>query len=114
MQVFKLGSSDMEQVSISEIYQIIKKLKTQTAPGLDQVHNILIKKLPFNFVKILQILSNLAIKTGAALYWKSAIITMIPKFFALFLFIYSNLIDRCSIFFISQIPMSKYRRVFKD
>ena len=35
MQVFKLESSDMEQVSISEIYHVIKKIKTQTAPGLD-------------------------------------------------------------------------------
>ena len=79
IQNFKIGSSDMEQVSISEIYNIIKKLKTQTSPGMDQVHNILIKNLPFNYVKIIQILSNLAIKTGSALYWKSAVITMIPK-----------------------------------
>ena len=59
---------------------MLNKLKNNSSPGPDGIDNILIKKLPFEYVhKVLLRLFNLSLVEGLPVIWKIASITMIPK-----------------------------------
>ena len=71
---------DFSPFNSIEIYRTIKKLNSDTSPGADKIHNIILKNLPYDFIdKILSKLINRAIKFGLPNEWKKACITMIPK-----------------------------------
>ena len=63
-----------------EIVKAIKKLKLNSAPGVDGIQNIFLKKLPYDFInKLLLKLINKSINSGIPDIWKKATVTMIPK-----------------------------------
>ena len=63
-----------------EIYTLLKNIKVDTSPGSDEIQNIFLKKLPYEFIdKYLRILVNKVVKEGIPDTWKSAKIIMIPK-----------------------------------
>ena len=63
-----------------EIVKAIKKLKLNSAPGVDGIQNIFLKKLPYDFInKLLVKLINKSINSGIPDIWKKATVTMIPK-----------------------------------
>lgn len=66
--------------NISATDQIIKRLKTRKAPGLDHVNNILLKNLPRSGVLLLHIIILCCIKLCYfPLGWKTGIVTALPK-----------------------------------
>ena len=71
---------DFVPFSVSDIYKVIKKLKINSSPGFDQIHNLLLKHLPYEYIcKLIYRLVNFSIESGMPLDWKFASITMIPK-----------------------------------
>ena len=72
--------NDFLPFSTYEIVKAIKKIKISSSPGEDQVHNIYLKYIPYEYVgKILKFLVNKSIETGIPIEWKIAKIIMIPK-----------------------------------
>jgi len=64
---------------IYEIINVIKKIKV-SFPGEDQIHNIFLKNLPYDYVnKVLAPPVNRSIDTGIPTDWKIAKTIMIPK-----------------------------------
>jgi len=75
-----VAKDDFKEISMPEMRDVIGKLKEQSAPGKDCIHNVMIKNLPENGYKILLKLANKSFKNGElAKKWKGAQITMIPK-----------------------------------
>ena len=73
-------SSDFVPFSTHDIIKAIKKIKINSAPGDDQLHNILLKKIPYDYIdKVLSVLINRAVDSGIPNEWKKAKIIMIPK-----------------------------------
>ena len=72
-------NTDLQVLDLNEIYKVLNNLKIGKSPGIDQIQNVFLKNLPFNYVKILLHLSNLAISTEPAKEWKLAAVKMIPK-----------------------------------
>ena len=72
--------NDFVKFSPHAIQKALEKLKTNSSPGADQIHNLLLKKLPFEYTKkILFCLVNRSIESGMPKIWKEARIIMIPK-----------------------------------
>ena len=72
-------SDEFPPITMLELNKTIKKLRNKCTPGVDSIHNLFLKKLPFSYRIILLTLINLSIKTGLPKSWKIAKITMIPK-----------------------------------
>jgi len=73
-------SDDFIPFTSGEIYKKIYKLKVNSSPGEDDIQNLFLKNLPFEYVKsILCHLVNRSIASGIPLKWKKAKIIMIPK-----------------------------------
>ena len=63
-----------------KIWKAIQKIKINSAPGDDQIHNILLKNIPHDYIsKVLNVLVNRAVVSGIPEEWKKAKIIMIPK-----------------------------------
>jgi hypothetical protein len=79
--VSKLDYSDdqFSKVSFLELVNIIDKLKIDSSPGEDGIHNRFLKKLSFKAVNLLLDMINLSLCVGMPEAWKVAVITMIPK-----------------------------------
>ncbi len=76
----KFESNDYIPFTLGEIYKKINKIKVSSSPGEDDIQNILLKNLPFDYVRtLLYHLINKAIKLGIPQNWKKAKIIMIPK-----------------------------------
>ena len=89
-QMFKLSvtntvdnhklQNDFVQFPPHVIHKALGKLKINSSPGVDQIHNLLLKKLPFEYTKkVLFLLVNKSIESGMPKIWKEAKIIMIPK-----------------------------------
>jgi len=77
---FKFNSDDFIPYNTGEIIKTINKIHANTSPGEDQVQNIFLKHLPFEYVsKMLSVLVNRVVTEGIPQTWKEAKITMIPK-----------------------------------
>ena len=77
---FKFHSDDFLPYNTGEIIKTINKIRSNTSPGEDQVQNIFLKHLPYEYVrKVLAVLVNRAVTEGIPQTWKEAKITMIPK-----------------------------------
>ena len=73
-------SNDRLPFSTIEIVKAIKKIKVSSSPGEDQIHNIFLKHIPYEYVsKVLCVLINRSVDSGIPLEWKVAKIIMIPK-----------------------------------
>ncbi len=71
---------DFVPFSVHDILVAIKKLKINSSPGSDQIHNLLLKNLPYQFIcKLFYSLVNRSIQSGMPVVWKLAKIIMIPK-----------------------------------
>ena len=70
---------DFQEINLEEITNVIKKLKINSAPGEDGIHNWSLKHLSSNGLKLLLKLNNLSLSAGLPDAWKYATITMIPK-----------------------------------
>ena len=68
-----------EKFTLTELNKVIKKLKDDSSPGEDGIHNRFIKNLSPNGINILLRLINMSLEVGLPHAWKSAVITMIPK-----------------------------------
>ena len=79
IKMHNFNNSDIQYINMNEIYKVLNKLKIGKSPGGDKIQNVFLKNLPFNYVKILLHLSNLAITMGPAKEWKVAAVKMIPK-----------------------------------
>ena len=79
--VSKLDYSDdqFSKVSFLELVNIIDRLKIDSSPGEDGIHNRFLKKLSFKAVNLLLDMINLSLCVGMPEAWKVAVITMIPK-----------------------------------
>ena len=66
--------------SWDEFKNTIKRLKNHSAPGRDNIHNLLIKNSPDSFKKVILHLVNVTVeKNSIPLSWKESQITLIPK-----------------------------------
>jgi hypothetical protein len=75
-----LNNCKVEFFSTLDMYKVLNKLKINSSPGPDGILNILLKKLPFGYIKrILLKLVNLTLIEGIPDSWKIANIIMIPK-----------------------------------
>ena len=73
-------SNDYIRFSTYDIIKAIQKIKINSAPGDDQIHNILLKNIPHDYIsKVLNVLVNRAVVSGIPEEWKKAKIIMIPK-----------------------------------
>ncbi len=71
---------DFVQFPPHVIQKALRKLKINSSPGADQIHNLLLKKLSLEYTKkVLFILVNKSIEFGMPKIWKEAKIIMIPK-----------------------------------
>lgn len=71
---------EFEPVSMNELLENVKRLKTRSAPGKDGVCNVMLKNLPPDFLELIRKLCNLTLKEGKIPNaWKESQITMIPK-----------------------------------
>ena len=71
---------DFVPFSVSDIFKVINKLKINSSPSFDRIHNLLLKHLPYECIcKLIYRLVNFSIESGMPLDWKFASITMIPK-----------------------------------
>lgn len=67
-------------ISILEVSKLIKKIPNKISSGTDGIPNIVIKKLPLNYIIALTTIFNNCINNGYfPLKWKEAIIVTIPK-----------------------------------
>jgi exonuclease III len=72
--------TDFDYFSSDVIQAALEKLKVNSSPGADQIHNLLLKNLPIEYTrKFLYCLANRAIQFGIPKTWKEAKIIMIPK-----------------------------------
>jgi endonuclease/exonuclease/phosphatase family metal-dependent hydrolase len=77
---YTFENSDFVPFTSGEIYSRIYKIKVNTSPGEDEIQNVFLKNIPFEYVKkILSHLINRAISSGIPKKWKKAKIIMIPK-----------------------------------
>jgi hypothetical protein len=59
---------------------VVKKLKNHSAPGKDNIHNLLIKKTSDNFKRLILHLINVSVeKSSIPRSWKESLITLILK-----------------------------------
>ena len=73
-------NSLLHHITLDEIQEHLKKCKNKSAPGEDGLTYLILKKLPNNIMKYLQLLFNTSLKLGYfPNNWKTAIIKMIPK-----------------------------------
>jgi len=72
--------NDLIPFTTYEIIKAIKKIKISSSPGVDKIHNIFLKNMPYDYVhKVLAPLVNRSVDTGIPNEWKIAKIIMIPK-----------------------------------
>ena len=71
--------SGFELITLSELNISIRKLRNNSSPGNDKIHNLHLKNLPSSYLNILLDLVNGCIKYGLPNDLKAANITMIPK-----------------------------------
>ena len=72
--------NDDYKVTLMQVIKAIKKLNSHTAPGHDEVNNLMLKNLPYSFVCLLVRMANISIEKGElAVSWKRSRVTMIPK-----------------------------------
>ena len=76
---FDFSDASFSLVSFCELDEVLKKLKTGSSPGEDQVHNLMLKNLPPRGVNLLLKLVNASLAQGLPNELKTALITMIPK-----------------------------------
>ena len=69
---------NLEKFTFTELVKVIKKLKDDSSPGEDGIHNRFIKNLSQKWLEIILRMINLSLVNGLPLAWKSAVITMIP------------------------------------
>ena len=72
---------DIEQpkVTLFELTNVLKKLKNESSPGEDKIHNLLLKNLPPLGLALLLKMVNLSLSENLPDSWKTALITLIPK-----------------------------------
>jgi len=69
----KFKSNNFTPFTSGEIYEKIYKTKVNSLPGEDDIQNIFLKNLPFDYVKsVLNVLVNRSIASGIPLKWKKA------------------------------------------
>ena len=67
-------------ISENELNSAIYSLKSNSAPGLDQISNTILKNLPKNFItKLLNLYNNILEKNVFPKKWKKYLILLIPK-----------------------------------
>lgn len=72
--------NDFIPFSTFDIIKAIRKIKIISAPGGDQIQNIVLKNIPYDYIsKVLSVLVNRSIESGIPIEWKKANIKMIPK-----------------------------------
>jgi len=73
---------DMGKVfSETELYAAIKKMKLNSAPGIDQIDNRVISTLPNEYYKIvLAIFNSILVEGSFPTQWKQSLVILIPKF----------------------------------
>lgn len=65
---------------MKDLNAIINKLKNHSAPGHDEIHNLMIKYSTVEFKKIILELINLTVNNSTLPHqWKCSIVKMIPK-----------------------------------
>ena len=70
----------LQQITSDEICEQLKKCKNKSAPGEDGLNYLILKKLPENAMKYLQLLFNTSLKLGYfPSNWKTATIKLTPK-----------------------------------
>ena len=74
------ASGNFDSFTSKELAKVVNKLKINSSPGGDNIHNLFLKKLPFEYIKnVLLKLVNRAAKSGMPESWKVANVTMVPK-----------------------------------
>ena len=59
-----MNEVDYEEISMNELKFAIKTLRSQAAPGIDNVNNILLKGLSEDFLEVVRKLFNKCLSTG--------------------------------------------------
>jgi len=66
--------------SETELYSAIRKMKLNSAPGIDQIDNRVISTLPNEYFNIiLAIFNNILIEGSFPIQWKQSLVILIPK-----------------------------------
>ncbi len=72
--------NNVPDITMGELKKAIKACKSNTASGIDNIHNQMIKNLPDNFLSQILILFNKSIQESKVCQiWKTSKITMINK-----------------------------------
>lgn len=75
-----INDENVDNVTTTEVINIIKRLKTSKAPGLDKVHNTLLKRLPQKAIVLLTMIINACITLSYfPQQWKVAKVIAIKK-----------------------------------
>ena len=73
-------SSDFAPFTMTELNKALKKLNIKSAIGDDQIHNLMLKRMPKKLKCAVLALFNLSMRTSIMpAKWKESKITMIPK-----------------------------------